>query len=76
MATKKRGPAQLYGVIAPPRKGKTAARFGLTTNRAEALRSARKEKGEVRSVNLKGTSSAWDAPTFKASSKLVKSFRS
>lgn len=70
--SKKRGPlpngSRLYGVF-------TNGKWGMTTNKKEAISFARKVKGEVRSVsNRPGGPGAWDRNTFYASSMPVADF--
>lgn len=52
----------LYGVF-------VGDRWGMTTNRKQALAAAKEGKGYVRSMGYAGSCSSYDAPTFRVLSR-------
>jgi hypothetical protein len=58
----------LYGVFA---NGK----WGMTTNKKNAMVEAKKHKGEVRQMPYPKDTYSWDAPTFRVCSDQIADFR-
>lgn len=71
--------AKLYGVISwnygqwSFRYAK--CRFALTRNKRQALKLAKRENAQVRSVNMSTSPASWDSPTFLMCSESVADFR-